>query len=813
MTTIADVVSLAREKQSIVFNIRGKARVQLTILAADLVRVQIAPKGAFKSNVSRAVVKTDWPSLAFEVSEMRDQVIIATSVMRLIVRKKPFVLECRDLSGRLIIGDDPKRRIRWDNGRTQVFKTTQPGEKYVGLGWRPRRLVRNGTKFVMRNRASYAPPETFNAEVPLWYGLRRGRAYAIFFDDTSWGTIDVGASSRRHMSFRNLGGNLDYYIFAGPTMAGILDRFTELTGRPFMPPRWAIGYQQCRWSYTPQSQLLEIAAEFRRRKIPCDCLYLDIDYMPNGHALTFDPKTFPKPVALLRRLHGQGFRVIANISPLLVRSDPKFGQALRRGLFLKTARGKVLIGRHFYWKEFRGDKTGECAWLDFTRTAVREWWARRHRAFLQTGVDGIWNDLNEPEEMGKDWPSDAKYGFDGRPVDHRRTSPQYSLIQAEMSYDILRKHRPRQRPYVISRGGYAGIQRCAALWTGDNRSDWTNDFRRNIPMGLSMSICGNPHNGHDIGGFFGHPRFEDPVDPELYVRWMQAGVFNPFCRQHHDGFGNNPRMPRPFTEPWRFGPEIETICRRFIELRYRLMPYLYTLFYSAHRTGEPVQRPTVWDFPQDRRTLRQNYDFMFGPFMLVSPVTRPGALAWNTYLPAGTQWINWWDESVYLGGRTVTTKTPLDRLPIFVRAGAIIPTGPVLQYEGERPLDTLEIDAYPGPQESLFTLYEDDGISWGYLKGRYCKTTFSMSCGHREITLHARRREGLYRPPRRAIYLRIHRRPNPPVSCRLNGTSLPRRYSLASLEKTDRGWFMEHATDILHIRFPDSTREWTISVR
>ncbi|MDM8008046.1 MAG: glycoside hydrolase family 31 protein [Phycisphaerae bacterium] len=813
MTTIADVVSLAREGQNILFNIRGKARVQLTILTADLVRVQIAPQGAFKSNVSRAVVKTDWPAAEFEVSETRDQVIIATSVMQLIVRKKPFVLECRDLSGKLIVGDDPKRRIRWDNGRTEVFKTTQPGEKYIGLGWRPQRLVRNGRKFVMRNRSSYEPPETFNAEVPLWYGLRRGRAYAIFFDDTSWGTIDVGASSRRYMSFRNLGGNLDYYIFAGPTMAGILDRFTELTGRPFMPPRWAVGYQQCRWSYTPQSQLLEIAGEFRRRKIPCDCLYLDIDYMPNGHALTFDPKTFPKPVALLRRLHGQGFRVIANISPLLVRSDPKFGQALRRGLFLKTARGKVLIGRHFYWKEFRGDKTGECAWLDFTRTAVREWWAHRHRAFLRTGVDGIWNDLNEPEEMGKDWPSDVKYGFDGRPVDHCRTSPQYSLIQAEMSCDILRKHRPRQRPYVISRGGYAGIQRCAALWTGDNKSGWVNDFKRNIPMGLSMSICGNPHNGHDIGGFFGQPKHEDPIDPELYVRWMQAGVFNPFCRQHHDGFGNNPRMPRPFTEPWRFGPEIEAICRRFIEMRYRLMPYLYTLFHNAHQTGEPVQRPTFWDFPQDPLTLRHDYDFMFGPFMLVSPVTRPGASTWDTYLPAGTQWINWWDESVYPGGRTVTTKTPLDRLPIFVRAGAIIPTGPFSQYEGQQPLDTLTLDAYPSANPSSFTLYEDDGISWDYLKGGYCKTHYQMRGTGDAFATGIGARQGSFVPTPRKYLLKIHRWPGSTLAPRLNGKRLPGYATRAALDAAESGYFIDSVASIMQIKFADNGLAMSVTLR
>jgi alpha-glucosidase len=803
LTTIGNVASFAIDGQDVTFGTRGKAKVRLSILAPDVVRVRVAPKGLFEPNISRAVVKTDWPAVSFDVSDRPDHVVVATSAMQLVIRKKPFVLECRDRAGNLIVTDDPNHRIRWSERKTEVFKVTQPGEKYVGLGWRPYGLIRDGTAFVMRNKPSYDPPETFNSGVPLWYGLRDGRAHAIFFDDTSWGTIDVGATSPDRMSFRNLGGNLDYYYFAGPTIPGILDRFTELTGRPFMPPRWAIGYQQCRWSYTPQSQLLEIADELRRRRIPCDCLYLDIDYMPGGHALAFNPATFPDPAGMLRRLHEQGFRVIANISPLLVRDDPRFDEAVREGHFLKTADGQVLMGRHFYWEEFGGGTTGDCAWLDFSRSATREWWDRQHRAFLDLGVDAIWNDLNEPDELGKAWPKNLKYDFDGRPIDHCRTSSQYPLIQAEMSYEILKQHSPDRRPYVISRGGYAGTQRCAALWTGDNKSDWIDDFRRNIPMGLSMSLCGNPHNGHDIGGFFGYPDHKDPVRPELYVRWMQAGVFNPFCRQHHDGFGNNPRMPRPFAEPWRFGPEVEDICRQYIELRYQLMPYLYTLFHNAHTTGEPVQRPTLYDFPNDPATLTQNYDFMFGPFMLISPVTSPGAATWDTYLPAGTDWINWWDDSVHTGGRTVTTETPLGRLPIFVRAGAIIPTGPVYQYDGQEPLDLLTLEMYPAEQAGTFTLYEDDGISWDYLTGGYCRTTYSVAGEGDSFRVDVAARRGAFVPAPRRCLLKIHRWPGRTRVVCLDGAPLTRHNDRTSFEAAASGCFLDANSGILYAGFSD----------
>ncbi len=813
LSTIGNVASFAVDGADILLQIRGKARVQISILADDLARVRIAPKSILSPNLSRAVVKTDWPSVPIELEDHPDHLVVATSTMQLVIRKQPFVLECLDPNGNLIVSDDPARRIRWSERKTEVFKVTQPGEKYVGLGWRPHGLIRNGTRFVMRNWPSYDPPETFHSGVPLWYGLRNSKAYAVFFDDTSWGTIDVGATSPDWISFRNLGGNLDYYLFAGPTMPGILDRFTELTGRPFMPPRWAIGYHQCRWSYTPQSQLLEIAAQFRRRKIPCDCLYLDIDYMPGGHALAFDPATFPDPAGMLRRLHKQGFRVIANISPLLIIDDPKYAEATQRGHLLKTAKGRIHIGHHFYWFQFGSGQTGDCAWLDFTRSATRRWWARQHKAFLNLGVDGIWNDLNEPDELGRKWPPDLKYNFDGRPVDHSRASTQYPLIQAEMSYDILRRHHPARRPYVVSRGGYAGIQRCAALWTGDNRSNWKNDFRRNIPMGLSMSICGNPHNGHDIGGFFGHPRHESPIDSELYTRWMQAGVFSPLCRQHHDGFGNNPPMPRPFTEPWRFGRRIEAICRQYIELRYRLMPYLYTLFHLAHTTGQPIQRPTFYDFPDDPATLTQDHDFMFGPFMLVSPVTRRKATAWKTYLPAGADWVNWWDNSIHAGGRTATTATPLDRLPIFVRAGAIIPTGPVSQYDGQNPMTALGIEVYPAAGPSSFTLYEDDGISWKYLEGKYCKTAFRVSSQGDVLTIQTGRPDGTYRPKPRTIHLRIHGRSSTPTSCRLDGTALPRLSGPASLDRAARGWCREAKADVLHIRFRDLEHPWMVVLR
>jgi alpha-glucosidase len=800
---IGNVTSFSTSGQDITFSISDGSKVRVTILAADTARVRIAPSGTFTTNVSRAVVKNSWVPAVFSATDGGSSVTLSTGSMNLIVQKSPFVLECRDVSNNLVLTDDPTRRIQWDSGSTQVYKTTQSNEKYLGLGWRTQNLVRNGTRFVMRNVPSYGTSDTFYSGVPLWYGLRNGTAYGIFFDDTSWGTIDMTTAASGYMSFKNLGGMVDYYYFAGPSFAAVLDRYTQLTGRPFMPPRWAVGYQQSRWSYTPQSQVLSIANEFRTRNIPCDAIYLDIDYMPGGVALTFDPAKFPSPATMLSILHGQGFHVVANISPFLFIDDPKRPTAESNGYFLKKADGSVLWGWHDYWYFVGGATHGNLAWLDFTKTAVRNWWTSQHSPFLALGIDAIWNDLNEPDELGGAWPTDVKYDFDGNPVNHNRTSTQYSLIQTDLSYSILSSQYPTRRPFVLSRGGYAGIQRSSSLWSGDNTSDWTNDFKRNIPMGLSMSLSGNPCNGHDIGGFTGYPNLNDAPSPELYARWMEAGIFNPFCRQHHDGWGNHDPN-RPFTEPWRFGTTVEGICRDFIGLRYRLMPYLYTLFHNAHTAGEPIQRPTLYDFPGDSATLTQNYDFMVGPDLLVSPVTTQGAATWNTYLPAGADWINWWDDTLRSGGQTVATSTPLERIPIYVRSGAIIPMAPVSQYDGQGTLDRLTLEMYPADQPGMFTLYEDDGLSWDYLSGGYCKTAYTMSGTGDSFTLDIAAREGSFAPAARGYLLKVHRWPGHTRTACLDGAALAEYADRPTFDAAASGSYLDTAAAIFYAKFHDS---------
>lgn len=810
--TICNVQTWSQQGRDIDFMISDGSRVRLSVLDTDTIQVRFAPAGVFSQPISRAVVNRNWAQVTPFATELGDQVVILTGGARVEVRKTPFVLDVRTPGGELIVGDDAARRMQWTATRTRVYKRTQPGEAYLGLGWRTLGLRRNGTRFAIRNVPNYGTNEAFYGSVPFWYGWRAGKVYGIYFDEPAWGQINVGQESAEYMYFENLGGQVDYYVFTGPSMAVVLDRYTALTGRPFMPPKWSLGYQQCRWSYVPQAKVLEIANGFRSRNIPCDVIYLDIDYMPGGRALTFDSAKFPNPAGMINTLHNQGFRVVANISPFLFHHDPRYATALNNGYFLKQANGQVHNGWHDYWYFVGGAATGSLSWIDFTKTSARTWWKAQHSGFLGHGIDGIWNDLNEPEELAGagGWPQNVKYDFDGAPVNHNQTGTQYCLLQTESTYETLLAQRPNERPFVLSRGSFAGMQRSAATWSGDNVANWINDFQRNTPMGLSLSICGQPFNGHDIGGFFGFPTYNTKTPPELFARWMQAGVFYPLCRAHHDGFGADPQ--RPYVEPWEFGPQVEAICCDYIGLRYRLMPYLYSLFYQAHVSGAPVQRPTVYDFPADQSTLSQDHDFMFGPWLLISPVTQAGATVRSVYLPKVAQWYDWWTGQKRSGGLSANVGVTLERMPIHVLAGAILPMGPVMQHTDQVPLTALTVEVWPAEQETSFALYEDDGISFAYRQGVYALTTLRQRREGDGWTFTIAARQGNYQPPARTLTIKVHAWDAPVDRVTLNGAPLQPAATLAALLNASSGYHHEQSAERVWLRVGDSGQGQTVQI-
>jgi alpha-glucosidase len=470
-----------------------------------------------------------------------------------------------------------------------------------------------------------------------------------------------------------------------------------------LPPKWALGYQQCRFSYAPASEVRRIAREFRKRRIPCDVLWMDIDYMDGYRSFTFDPRGFRDPGALNDALHAAGFHAVWMIDPGLMVDEGYF--AWREGTlgdhWVEAASGEPWTGA--VWP-------GRCVWPDFTRAATREWWAGLYRDFVATGVDGVWNDMNEPavfDGPGKTMATDARHRADaalGGPATHARYHNVYGMLMARATREGLLAARPDRRPFVLSRANFLGGHRYAAAWTGDNVADW-NHLRWSIPMALNLGLSGQPFAGPDIGGYKG------PGTPAMFARWMGIGTLLPFARAHTEK-GN------PAKEPWSFGPAVEATCRRAIETRYRLMPYLYTVFREAAETGLPVARPAFFADPADPSLRAEDAAFLLGGDLLVVPDVTP----LKNRRPALPK--DGWGEVVTLGRLPDGARDP--ELPrLLQRPGSVVPLGPVMQFVDEVPLDDLEVlVCFDASGRAEGVLYEDAGDGFGHQRGEFRLTRF-----------------------------------------------------------------------------------------
>ena len=501
-----------------------------------------------------------------------------------------------------------------------------------------------------------------------------------------------------------------------------------------LPPRWALGYQQSRYSYAPDSMVMNVATAFRKRDIPADVLYLDIGYMNQYRVFTWDSVGFPRPKQLLDSLGALGFKVVTIVDPG-VKVDSAFSvyrHGLARHAYVTTPDGEPALGT--VWP-------GTAVFPDFSRAAVRAWWGEEQAALLDVGVDGIWNDMNEPSSFtGGTLSALAQFHGDAGPATHLELHNQYGTLMARASFEGLRHARPDARPFVITRAAYIGVQRYSSVWTGDSRSTWEH-LRISVPMVISLGLSGEPFAGSDIGGFAGAP------DGELYSRWLQASALLPFFRTH-----SATDVPR--REPWSYGAEYERANRATIRLRYRLLPVLYTAFRQHVRDGSPVVRPIFWSQLGDTTALGVSDEYLLGDHLLAAPVVDSAADTRAVYLPAG-HWFRLGTDSAYDGGRRVTVSAPgalrdggdttgLAGLPLFARAGAVIPMRPVMSYIGERAVDTLSLHVWPGATARVTSeLYEDAGDGYAYEHGQYRLTTFTTTGGDGTLEI-ALARQGKY---------------------------------------------------------------------
>lgn len=630
-----------------------------------------------------------------------------------------------------------------------------------GCGERTDALDKRGLAFPIWNAD---PPTPYSAQtatmytsIPFYVSLdsASGEARGVLIDHTGLLDADLGQSQPDQVTLTIAGERLAVYFFAGPTPSEVLRQYSALSGRMPLPPRWALGYHQSRWSYTSAWQVRTLAATLRARRHPCDAIWLDIDYLDGFRNFTWNAATFPQPRALIEELRSQGLRLVTIIDPgtKVDSAYSVYQEGLARDYFCRYPDGELFLGS--VWP-------GVCVFPDFSRQQVRHWWGTLYRAYVELGVAGIWNDMNEPALTGvsAENGNEQLYGRtmdgsvihqaggedgngpDGPPLPHRLFHNGYGMQMARATYEGLQRLQPAGRPFVLSRSGTAGIQRYAAIWTGDNTSQWEY-IAQAIATCLNLSMSGVPFVGIDIGGFWGN------ASGELLVRFAQLGALLPFCRNHS-------ARESTWQEPWAFGESCENAYRRAIELRYRALPYLYTLFVAAARNGAPVIRPLAYHYPRDERACQVSDELLLGETLLCAPVYEAGAEERPVYLPAG-EWFHYWSERVYQGGQTYQVAAPLEHWPLFVRANSILPLGPLLQYTDERPTDPLTIHCYLSQQgEASYTLYEDDGATQAYTEGTFAETLITCQASAQGASVEIEERFARYRPAREWYEIVVH---------------------------------------------------------
>lgn len=711
------------------------ARLLFSPLTPDLIRIQLLPDG-MQPLESVAVVKTDWAPVALQFSEEPGVLRLSTAQLSVEISTDSARLTFRDRDGRVIAADQAGG-IRWAPNRVAWAQAAPPDAHYYGFGQKLGHLEKRG-----RSMSLWTTDEPLHIlehdqlyqAIPFHLVLSGGRCHGLFLDATAKVTYDVAKAQADTFNVTAEQGWLDAYLFAGPDPKQVVSRYTELTGRMELPPRWALGYQQCRYSYYPEARVREVARELREREIPCDVIYLDIDYMDGYRVFTWDPVRFPDPAGLVADLAADGFKVVTIVDPG-VKVDGRyatFREGVAQGHFVCHEDGELFIGT--VWP-------GRTAFPDFNREGARRWWGDAHRPFInEVGIAGIWNDMNEPSCFARNtFAESVVQGEDGAQVPHALVHNTYGHLMAKATYEGLRRLQPTKRPFVLTRSGYAGIQRYAAVWMGDNHSWWEHLFEA-MPVCMGMGLSGVPFVGADIGGF------QRDCSGELLARWTQMGALTPFCRNHS-------ACDTIDQEPWAFGERIEAICREYLQLRYRLMPFLYNEFYRATQTGLPVMRPLLLEYPTDPNTHNLSDQYLLGQDLLVCPVYQPGAAHRMVYIPEGT-WVDFWTGQAVHGPQHLVAEAPLERMPMYVRAGAILPMAPLVSHTAAQAPPELTLALYAGADGAL-ELYEDEGEGYGYTEGRASLTQIRMNAGEGRLLLTAGDPVGGYRPDRERVVVRL----------------------------------------------------------
>jgi alpha-glucosidase len=726
-----------------------------------------------------AAVRRFWPAgNPAVIRETHDKVFVEIGEFVLEVTREPFHLRYCSAAGQAFLEEVPDGGLSWSYWDYALRYMLALDDHFYGMGQPdqlagPVDLDHRGQIREVWNQ--HSPPA-----VTIFPALLSSRGYALLIDNARRARWDLGHNDPSTFSYQARGGGLQYYVVYGPALPRVLGSMLELTGLPPLPPRWALGLLQSRYGYRNRAELESIAQTFRARQLPCDGLILDVFWFREMGDLAFDRQSWPDAREMIARLKQQGFRLVVIEEPYLTLQSRNYPEAVSRGFVARRYDGSPYS--FDFWP-------GECVLVDFSNPAARDWWSQKHRALLEVGIDGFWTDLNEPAKHFQDMVHHAG------PAAAVHNTAALSMQQAV--HDAYQQYAPDRRIFILSRAGFPGSQRFgAALWSGD--VDKTFDsLRKQIPVGLSVGLAGIPLWGSDIGGF----GFGGECTGELYARWFQFSAFSPIFRPHGD--------QKELREPWQFGAEIEAICRKYLKLRYRLLPYIYNAVYQACTTGMPLMRPLVLEFPHDSRLTNLADEYLFGPEILVAPVLDQGSVERKVYLPEG-EWTNYWTDQMHSGPDTIAVAAPLDVIPLFVRQGAIIPMGLDSQFSSEQPLNPLRLEIYSGADRSM-TLYEDDGESNAYQNGAFTQTRFELRRAGEQLVCHLGETQGGFvQLPERAVILSIHGRSSvTTVTC--DDQPMTAR-AAAVLDQTEAGWHWDHGRRIVIIKLLPSKNARVVRV-
>ena len=759
----------------------GANTLRVDALRPDVLRVRFYPSGHSAEDASWAVLPAARTARSPVMAETSG---FGTTALHVSV-SPDLILTVTDLAGNVLQRDAAPPA--WEGGSFKVSKQKTAEDHFFGLGDKPGPLDRVGQSFVMWNTDNFGWQESTDPiykSIPFFLDLHAGRALGVLFDNTYRTFFDFGHERTDRYTFSAPAGPLDYYLLYGPEPKQVVETYAWLTGPSPLPPMWALGYQQSRYSYTPRARVEEVASRLRTDHIPSDVIWLDIDFQEKNRPFTVDPVTFPDFPGLIHTLQAEHFHTVV-ITDLHIADLPGQGYAPydsgEAGDHFVKQNGKDFVGP--VWP-------GPSVFPDFTQQSTRQWWGSLYKQFVADGVAGFWNDMNEPAVFTyptKTMPDDVQHridepGFLSRTALHPEIHNIYGMENTRATFDGQLALRPNLRPFVMTRASYAGGQRYAATWTGDNSSTW-NHLRMTTPQLLNLGLSGFSLAGADVGGFAGSP------SPALLTRWLMLAAFQPIDRDHA---AKGTRAH----EPWVDGPEEEAIRRRYIEERYRLMPYLYTTAEETSRNGVPILRPLFLEFPHataDSHPMDSDApgEFLFGARLLVAPSPSPDEVgAYEVHLPPGV-WYDYWtgealdrrapavardleirDAANQVLKPVMVNPGPAD-LPIYVRAGTILPLAPLVQSTDEKPTGSLTLRVFPGDQ-CEGSIYQDDGQTFDFRRGIYFRQRFTCSqSSEGAVTVDLGAPEGSYRPWWTGVRIELVNVHSTQQNAQVDGVSLP----------------------------------------